>query len=775
MTGRQDLFDESMQLGHSAAWDLKWDRAIGYYRKALAEFPEDPRALTSLGLALLETNQLRDALAVYRQAARLVPDDPVPIERCAEIFERLGQAQEAINLRESAGELFVRRKDAEKALECWGHVARLAPENLATRSRLALTYERMGRRREAVHEYLAVASILQRSGKPDRATEAVQRALALIPGNPDAGHVMRTLREGKALPPAPPPRGTTGPLRMIEVGEALRAEAAASEAPEDTADPEVDGQRLALTILAGLLFEDASDESAGSQPGGMSALGRGKKSADRDAASRAVIQRSLTQAIDSQTRGQKKLALKEFENALKAGLDNPAVHYNVGLLHKDLGNTEEALRHLMQAVGHPELAFGAHLALGRLAQAHGDQPEAARHLVQVLRMADTLSVDKGHSEQLNQYYDRLQANMQEGNQEGLERLIDSTLGLLSGPNWLQQVRAARMTVESEAPGVEVTPIAEMFAVGASDRVFKHLETIDSLMTSSHMEAAMEEALIALGASPHYLPIHLRMAEILFKSGRHEQAMRKLKTVAETHRVRGEVREATEVYLRILNFAPVDLPSRSRLIELLALQARSNEALEQFLALADLYRQMAQIDEARRALADALRLAQQSQVEQKWEIRILRELGDIELSRLDWRKALRTFEQITSLDPSDGKARVQLIEVNLRLGQEEAAAAALDRHLERLVAGGQPDEALGYLEELAREHPGKQALHSRLAEAYRAAGRTADAISQYDALGEIQLDAGQISDAIQTIRTIIGLEPPDLEGYHELLRNLEASQ
>jgi Flp pilus assembly protein TadD len=67
------------------------------------------------------------------------------------------------------------------------------------------------------------------------------------------------------------------------------------------------------------------------------------------------------------------------------------------------------------------------------------------------------------------------------------------------------------------------------------------------------------------------------------------------------------------------------------------------------------------------------------------------------------------------------------------------------------------------------------LHTRLAEAYRAAGRKADAISQYDALGEIQLDAGQIGDAIQTIRTIITLHPPGLEGYEELLRNLEASQ
>ncbi|HSR46929.1 MAG TPA: tetratricopeptide repeat protein, partial [Anaerolineales bacterium] len=103
------------------------------------------------------------------------------------------------------------------------------------------------------------------------------------------------------------------------------------------------------------------------------------------------------------------------------------------------------------------------------------------------------------------------------------------------------------------------------------------------------------------------------------------------------------------------------------------------------------------------------------------------------------------------------------------------ATSLDRYLEILVAEGRGPEALAFLEELAREHPGKQALHTRLAEAYRAAGRIADAIAQYDALGEIQLDAGQIGDAILTIRTILSLEPPDLEGYQELLRNLEESQ
>ncbi len=154
------------------------------------------------------------------------------------------------------------------------------------------------------------------------------------------------------------------------------------------------------------------------------------------------------------------------------------------------------------------------------------------------------------------------------------------------------------------------------------------------------------------------------------------------------------------------------------------------------------------------------------------VRILDRMGDIDLSRLDWRQALRIFEQICELDPSHEKARSNLIDLNLRLGQEAAAAESLDIHLENLVNAGQASEALTLLEDLAREYPGKQALHARLAEAYRAAGRIADAIAQYDALGEIQLDAGQSEDAIKTIETILGLEPPNIEGYHELLRNLK---
>jgi tetratricopeptide (TPR) repeat protein len=209
-----------------------------------------------------------------------------------------------------------------------------------------------------------------------------------------------------------------------------------------------------------------------------------------------------------------------------------------------------------------------------------------------------------------------------------------------------------------------------------------------------------------------------------------------------------------------------------LIELLAQQERHTEALDQYLELADIYRQMAEIDTARKALANALLLAQDASVGREYSIKILRQMGDIDLSRLDWRRALRVYEQIRTINPGDEESRSHVIDLNLRLGQEDPAAQELDGYLGHLVETDRSHEALNLLEELAREHPGKQTLHARLAEAYRAAGRTADAIAQYDALGEIQLDAGQTKEAITTIQTIIELNPPDIEGYQELLRNLE---
>jgi len=772
MTGRKDLFEESMRLGHSAAWDLQWPRAIEFYRKALAESPDNPSALTSLGLALLESGQFKEALSAYHRAAKSSPGDPLPVEKCGSIFERLGQVEDAVKQHEAAAEMHIARKDAERAIESWRNIARLAPGNLAARSKLALTLERLGRKHEAMQEYLAVAAILQRGNKIDRATEAAQRAMVLVPGDAEASNALNLLRHGRPLPSPTRPRGGTAPLVMDGVRGFIEADAA-TEADKESPDPEVSARNKSLTILAGLLFEDPTGGDAPQAPGKISDIAKGKTDSTREGRGRPRMYLYLKEAIDLQTRGLKSQSAKELQRAIDDGLDHPAAHYNLGLLKRELGDLDAARKHLTASLGHPELALGANLALGRLARMQGDMPEAARFLLQALRQADALSVDGSQSGQLNELYDTILSSQGEGDPESLSRIVENTLNFLSGPGWLGRLKQARQQLETQRTGATVVPIAEMLAVPGTARVIQTMVRVEELMRAGLHVAAMEESMLALQQAPTYLPLHQRMAEILIASGRMEDGLRKLQILAEAHRVRGETQQAGETYELILEHAPVDRNTRTRLIEVLAQQDRVDEALTQYLELADLYRQLAETDAGRKALTDALRLAQRSPTERTWSLKILHSMGDIDLSRLDWRRALRVYEQIRTIDPSDEKARLNVIDLNLRLGQEDQAGKELDSYLEHLVGLGRGPAALQTLEELARDHPGKQALHARLAEAYKAAGRNADAIAQYDALGEIQLDAGQIPDAIHTIQSILDLNPPDLEGYQELLRNLQS--
>jgi len=773
MTGRQDLFDESMNLGHSAAWEMDWGKALEYYQKALVEFPENATALTSLGLALLETGNRNEALETYRKACLAAPEDPIPVEKCAEIHELQGDIQQAVNQRETAADLYIRRRNTEKAIENWSCIARLTPDNLAVRSRLALTYERLGRRREASYEYLAVASILQKKNKIDRAMEAAQLALRLTPGDPEASNAVRGLRHQKVLPPPGPPRGHTGPLRIAEMEEYLKTspDGDSEDSGEELDDPEVAGQRQALTILAGMLFDDGITELDDEEE---ETEGQGPLSMLRRDSEQKVRYKHLSQAIDLQTRGNKRQASKELASAIEEGLDHPAAYYNLGILLKELHDFEGARKNLTSAVGHPELTLGANLALGRLARQAGDMAEAARHLLQALRIADTLTVGEEQSSQLNRFYDTIMVSQTEGDEENLSQIVENTLAFLSGPQWLHRIKVARKKLETQGSGATVTPIAEILAVGGTDRVVEAIERIDTLLAQHQYYPAVEEAMLALDYAPHYLGLHLRLAEILIDGDHKEKGLEKLAMIAKTHAVRGETVQAAKIYHRLIKASPVDLAARKELINLLAQQDQIDDALSQYYDLADLFRQMAEIERSRDTLTDALKLAQRSKNENDWSIKILHQIGDLDISRLDWQRALEVYEQILSLSDDDEIARLKIIDLGLRLGKEETIAAHLDKHLQLLVKTKRGKEALTLLEDLARDHPGRQILHARLADAYRAIGRKSDAIAQYDALGEIQLDVGQRKEAINTIRTIIELGPPDInvDGYRDLLQNLE---
>lgn len=773
MAGRQDIFDQAMRQGHSAAWDQQWDRAIAAYRKALDEFPEDLSALTSMGLALFQANQLPEALKAYRLAIQLAPTEPLALEKSAEILERMGRLDEASAQYSAAAETHLGRRDVNKAIESWERAARIVPNQLGTHSRLALAYERTGKTRAAVQEFLTIARLFQRGGERGKALQSAQRALQLEPQNPDASHAIKLIQEGVPLGEPPRPKGATGPLRMAKVQEFN---------PPDSSSTGADGageagiieaaQKKALGALAGLLFDESGDDKP-APAAGLEALTRGLTDAMRQGRNdRSKVTLHLGQAIDQHTQGKLREAVTEYERAVAAGLEHPAAHFNLGSLLAAQGETDEATAHLRACLPHPDFALASQYALGRLSIQAGQPKDALLYLLQALKLADLRTVASERAEGLSQLYESMMDSVSNSGEDAETGKVAENLDrFLAGADWQTRLAQARAQLDAQAEAPGTSPLAELMLVAGTDRVVGALARIDQYMAKGYASTAMEEAYMALEYAPTYLPIHLRMADILLEENRLEASIAKYSVVAEAYRIRGEASRSAKIMEVAVRLAPMNLAMRSRLIDQLIEMGQTDQALSQYMDLAETYYQLADLEQVRQTYASALKVAQHSKGDRAWSAQILHQMGDIDMQRLDWRQALRVYDQIKNLMPGDDKARLTLVDLNLRLGQSRQAVAELDDYLRYLIGEGRVDQAIGVLEETVRNRPNEVAFRVRLAKMYQDRGRRADAISQLDALGELQLEAGMNAEAAATIRAILALGPDDPSGYQQLLSQL----
>jgi tetratricopeptide (TPR) repeat protein len=780
-----------MKQGHSAAWDQQWDRAIAAYRKAAEEFPDDPDALASLGLALLENRELDSALAIYERAARISPADPVPLEKSAEVLERQGRFDDASPRYMAVADLHLSRRDVDKAVINWARAARLTPDLLLAHQRLSLAYERTGKRGPAVTAYLNVARLLQMDGDYSKAMEAAEKARALEPRNSDVLRAIDMLQRGLPLPRIRRPGGVTDALRAVRA--AFAPPDAQGEPPSDNGKPieplELDAdsaagnnpaeasRQRALAKLAAYLFDTAADEDRANEEGGLFGFGGRKQN-------RAEIISNLAHAMDSQRRNDSAAALDAFEKAEAAGMDQPAGHLCLGLLYADEASATDATRrskavkHLQAAAADPQLRTGANFALAGIQRAIGKPRDALRTLLEVLQDVDLQTVAPAKAEQLAQLYEPVAEEMLQTDDEAqVEAAVRNVVTFLSGPGWLERVRAARHQLDSTSAEVDgsLAPLAEVLSMPGTERVIESMRLIDQYLEHDHLSSAMDEAFNAVEVAPTYLPIHLRIGEILFREDRVQAAIAKYTAVAETYEVRGDVQRASHILERVIRLAPMDPGARSRLIKLLLQENRIDEALSQHLDLAEAYYRLADLTGARQTFTNALRLAQKSSGERAWSVQILHAMADIDVQRLDWRQALRVFQQIKSMAPTDEKARTMIVDLSFRLGQTGQAIVEVDDWLRYQLQQGQVNSATAFLEELVRQRPEEAGLRTRLARLYQERGRKADAIAQLEALSELQIRAGQPEKAADTIRAILALGPESAGSYQQLLAQLESGQ
>ena len=183
---------------------------------------------------------------------------------------------------------------------------------------------------------------------------------------------------------------------------------------------------------------------------------------------------------------------------------------------------------------------------------------------------------------------------------------------------------------------------------------------------------------------------------------------------------------------------------------------------------------ADLESARNTYADALILAQQNNASAAWSVKLLHKLGDIDLQRLNWHEAQHVYEQIKALAPDDEPARATLIDLLFRLDSGKQALAETDSYLRQLLTARNTAGAIALLEELVETHAREAGLVARLGRLYQDTGQRTEAITQYDRLGELQLQAGQTAQAAETIRAILTLKPDAPGAYEQLLNELQHS-
>ncbi|HXF84921.1 MAG TPA: tetratricopeptide repeat protein [Anaerolineales bacterium] len=770
MPGREDIFQKAMNEGHSYAWDQEWSKAAAAYRKALQEFPDHPKALNSLGLALFQQGNYEEALQIYKRVAFVSPQDPVAMEKLAQLFERTGHLKEAIEAALKAADLFLNQRDVDKAIENWVRVTTLDPEHILAHSRLALAHERLNHKQQAVTEYLAVASLLQRAGNLQKAAELVNKAAQIMPESAEAKQAQALLRSGQLLPKPLRPKGGTGPIAMAQIKQLDQPK----KQTDSGLDPVAEARQKALTRLAEILFDYSSNDSPVAQARrGLQALMRGTGQLSLQQNEQAKVVLHLGQAIDAQSKGNDAQAAEELEHALEAGFNHPALYFDLGLLRSNGDRLESALRHLAHAVKHNDFNLAARLLMGQINQRLGRLQAASIEYLEALKLADSAVVPPEHADELRQMYEPLiEAQSSQKDEVTLKRICDSIHDLLMRKNWRDHLHKAREQLPKQQDGGLPIPLAEIILQAQSSQILESINLIHQLARAGKLRSAMDEAFQALNHAPTYLPLHTLIGDLLVRENHIPEAIAKFTVVANAYSVRGEAAQAAKTLRRVVQLSPMDLNARTRLIDQLVALGQVNDAINEYLELADIYYRLAELDMARKTYTTALRFVQQVNADRSWNVHILQRMADIDMQRLDWKQALRVYEQIRTLRPDDENARKNLVELCLKLGQPAQAGAELENYITYLQANNRSAQAIPFIKDLLKERPDEPILRRALAQAYQQAGQIEEAVNELDALAESLLDTGKKEEAIEIVNQILLMNPPNANQYRQLLIQLQ---
>ncbi len=328
------------------------------------------------GEVALENGDYETAMAAYRRAARLDPEEPRLHARLAHLYLRQGMLEEA-------------HEEASYAVE-------KRPDDIPTRMLLAGTLVGLGDERAAAVEYreviaqdpetaeayLLLSALHTKWGEPEEARAVLENLIAATPGSVMGYYYLGRLHAGAG--------------RLDEArdafAEALRRNSRSVLILTDLAlIEEMRGRPQEASLLyRRVLALDPGNEVARRRLAGMLA---GQKRFDEALAEFRQLERIEADPTETRLKigliylekGDYESAAAELNLVRRANPDDPSVPYYLGIVYSETGEDDRAREMLGEIPETSDLYAESQLQLAYLAQRAGDIEGAVDHADQALR------------------------------------------------------------------------------------------------------------------------------------------------------------------------------------------------------------------------------------------------------------------------------------------------------------------------------------------------------------------------------------------------------
>ncbi|MGH7410324.1 MAG: tetratricopeptide repeat protein, partial [Candidatus Methylomirabilis sp.] len=326
------------------------------------------------------------------------------------------------------------------------------------------------------------------------------------------------------------------------------------------------------------------------------------------------------------------------------------------------------------------------------------------------------------------------------------------------------------------------------AGSTSEAIACYLRLVEVLRAEGLLYRAIAIYKKIIKLDPNNLAALLACADLYAKEGLRAEARHQYLLAAERSLKVGSVKQALELYQRLIHLEPGDTTIAAKLASLLAGGGRQSEAADLLGRLAQevrahgrlddarrLYQQMVEIDPATftgwyglghvefeagrlQEAVDHLRRATGIDATSPLPHLLLGHLYERQrrpdLAKAAWRAALRC-------DPEHQEAHHLLGRLLLKEGDTEAAVREFDAVACSLGKSEEPGRAIAFLGELgaAADHP---LIQERLGELLRRSERSGEAKAAYRRAAELYLASGNVEERHRILNRILTLDPEDPE-------------